>query len=117
MIDENAALYKLEIFVPKSHFPVLTQALWEVDAGHIGNYDRCLSYSPVMSTWRALPGTKPFLGAENEQTEAQELKVEVTIRAEALEETMAAIRAVHPYEEAVVNVLPLLEIYRRSAIS
>lgn len=38
---------KLEIFIPESHLAALQRALREVDAGHIGNYDCCLSYSPV----------------------------------------------------------------------
>ena len=37
----------------------------------------------------------------------EELKVEVTIRREQLHEVMRAIRDVHPYEEPVVNVIPL----------
>ena len=40
---------KLEIFVPASHFSAIQTALAESDAGHIGAYDQCLSYSPVTS--------------------------------------------------------------------
>ena len=36
---------KLEIFVPASHFSAVQTALAESDAGHIGAYDQCLSYS------------------------------------------------------------------------
>ena len=43
------SLYKLEIFVPPEAFAPVRQALFSVDAGHIGNYDRCLSWSPVKS--------------------------------------------------------------------
>ena len=38
---------KLEIFIPDTHLEPLQRALREVDAGHIGNYDCCLSYSSV----------------------------------------------------------------------
>jgi hypothetical protein len=47
---------KLEIFIPESHLPALQEALRSVDAGHIGNYDCCLSCSPVTSFWRPLKG-------------------------------------------------------------
>ena len=40
---------KLEIFVPESHLEAVRQALASVDAGHIGQYDGCLSWSPVTS--------------------------------------------------------------------
>ncbi len=38
-----------------------------------------------------------------------ELKVEVTVKGERLDETIAAVKAVHPYEEPVINVI---ELYR-----
>ena len=100
---------KLEIFIPESHFPMLQKALQDVDAGHIGNYDSCLSYSPVMGCWRPLPGTNPFIGKTNEVSCEPELKVEVTIRSEQLRNTIRAVKAVHPYEEPVINVIPVLE--------
>ena len=59
-------VYKLEIFLPPSHFEALRQALWAVDAGHIGAYDRCLSWSRAESCWRPLEGTDPFLGTPGE---------------------------------------------------
>ena len=34
--------YKLEIFVPEDYFAAVRQALWSVDAGHIGEYDLSL---------------------------------------------------------------------------
>lgn len=102
--------FKLEIFIPESHFRHLQKALQKVDAGHIGNYDSCLSYSRVMGTWRPLAGTSPYIGTENEISEEPELKVEVTVKAEKLEETVAAIKAVHPYEEPVINVIPLFMV-------
>lgn len=101
--------YKLEIHIPEPHFGELREALMSVDAGHIGNYDCCLSYSRVIGTWRPLAGTDPFIGKENEISEEEELKVEVTVIGEKLEETIAAIKAVHPYEEPVINVI---ELYR-----
>ena len=101
--------YKLEIYIPESHFEELRKALQSVDAGHIGNYDCCLSYSRVIGTWRPLSGTDPFIGKENEISEEEELTVEVTVTGERLEETIVAIKAVHPYEEPVINVI---ELYR-----
>lgn len=99
--------FKLEIFIPETHFRQLQTVLQSVDAGHIGNYDCCLSYSHVMGTWRPLEGTHPYLGSTDEISEEPELKVEVTVTAERLDETLRAIKSVHPYEEPVINVIPL----------
>ena len=99
---------KLEIFIPESHLEALREALMSVDAGHIGAYDGCLSYAPVTSCWRPLPGTAPYLGRVGDLCTATELKVEVTCRVADLEKTVAAVKAVHPYEEPVINAIPLL---------
>lgn len=104
------AYCKLEIFIPESHLGVLQQALAEVDAGHIGVYDCCLSYHPVTGCWRPLNGTNPYLGTVGEICTAPELKVEVTCKTECVKQTIAAIKAVHPYEEPVINAIPLYQV-------
>ena len=103
----NTSFLKLEIFIPETYLEALQTALQEVDAGHIGNYDCCLSYSPVTGCWRPLEGTSPYLGSVGEISREPELKVEVTVRAERVDETIAAIKRVHPYEEPVINAIPL----------
>ncbi len=102
---------KLEIFIPATHFEKLQRTLQEVDAGHIGTYDSCLSYSQVLSCWRPLEGTHPYLGIVGEVSTEPELKVEVTCLAEKVDLTVEAVKKVHPYEEPVIQVIPL---YRTS---
>lgn len=102
---------KLEIFIPADHLKPLRRALHQVDAGHIGQYDSCLSYSAVTSCWRPLAGSDPYLGTVGEVSTEPELKVEVTCRRARVDETVEAVKCVHPYEEPVINVIPL---YRTS---
>lgn len=104
---KNFQYCKLEIFIPETHLESLQRVLQAVDAGHIGNYDCCLSYSPVTGCWRPLEGTSPYLGSVGEISAESELKVEVTVCAERVDETIAAVKAVHPYEEPVINAIPL----------
>ncbi|MEA4933515.1 MAG: cytochrome C biogenesis protein [Lawsonibacter sp.] len=103
----EAAVYKLEIFVPERHLDRIFQALWSVDAGHIGKYDRCLSWSRVSSCWRPLEGADPYDGVVGQLFQREEIKVEVCCWAQRLEETLNAVKTAHPYEEPVINVLPL----------
>ena len=99
---------KLEIFIPESHLSVLRSALQSIGAGCLGNYDSCLAYSRVTGSWRPLHGSHPYLGMEGEVSEAEEIKVDVNIQAGDLERTLNAIYEVHPYEEPLVNVIPIL---------
>ena len=88
---------KLEIFIPETHLPALQRALQEVDAGHIGNYDSC-----------PLEGCNPYIGNTGEISKEPEVKVEVTVFTEAIDKTIEAVKKVHPYEEPVINAIPIL---------
>ncbi|MBR1729309.1 MAG: cytochrome C biogenesis protein [Selenomonadaceae bacterium] len=99
--------FKLEIFIPESHLKILQKTLQEVDAGHIGNYDSCIAYSKVIGTWRPLEGTNPYIGRKDQISEEPEIKIEVTIKFAKLDETITAIKKIHPYEEPVINIIPL----------
>ena len=99
---------KFEIFIPETHLPQLRQALRTVGAGQLWNYDSCLAYSRVTGSWRPLEGASPYEGKVGELCEAPELKVELRVDAERAEETLAAIRSVHPYETPEIFVIPLL---------
>ena len=85
---------KLEIFLPPSHLEAVQAALRQADAGHIGRYDNCLSYHPVTSCWRPLEGTHPYLGTPGQVSQE-------------VDQIIAAVKAVHPYEEPVINAIPL----------
>ena len=63
-----------------------------------------------MGTWRPLEGTNPYIGEHGKISEEPELKVEVTIKSVNLKSTIEAIKAIHPYEEPVINAIPLLEV-------
>ncbi len=99
---------KLEIFIPETHLEILQETLTKCDAGHIGKYDSCISYSRVKGTWRPLEGSKPYQGTEGLLSVEDELKVEVTCRIENLDAIIEAVKKIHPYEEPVINAIPLI---------
>lgn len=101
---------KLETFVPESHAEAVLAALWGAGAGRVGDgaYDSCATTSQVTGHWRPLAGSHPFIGREGEFAHEPEIKIEVTVPADLLDASIAALRAAHPYEEPVVYALPLL---------
>jgi hypothetical protein len=105
MVD---SMVKLEIFIPVSHFEQFRDTLRSVGAGAFGNYDSVLSYSQVKGCWRPLEGATPHIGEIGVLCTEDEYKVEVCCRADSLERTVTAIRESHPYEEPVINVIPLM---------
>lgn len=106
----TAEYCKLEIFIPESHLNLLREVLIQCDAGHIGNYDACMSYSHVIGTWRPLKGTKPYIGSEGTISEEPEIKAEVTCKVSILDEVIESVKKIHPYEEPVINAIPLMRV-------
>ncbi|MBR0151902.1 MAG: divalent cation tolerance protein CutA [Synergistaceae bacterium] len=99
---------KLEIFIPESHLRVLQETLRACGAGHIGKYDSCMSYSRVKGTWRPLEGSSPYSGVQGVISEDEEIKAEVTCRIDDADSVIEAVKKIHPYEEPVINAIPLL---------
>ena len=66
-----------------------------------------MSVSPVTGYWRPLDGCNPYIGTNGEISCEPELKVEVTVSTENVDKTIEAVKTVHPYEEPVINVIPL----------
>lgn len=106
----NADHIKLETYIPEDYLRQLQDVFREIGAGKIGCYDSCLSYSRVAGTWRPLEGANPYNGEVGEISVGEEIKVEVVIDADRAAETVAAVRRIHPYEEPVINLIPLLPL-------
>lgn len=98
---------KLEIFVPQEYALKLRDELAKIGVGQIGNYDHCVAISPVQGYYRPLPGADPFDGEVGQISEVREYKLEVNCKRELVNEAIKVIRGVHPYEEPLVNVIPL----------
>ena len=98
---------KLEIFVPKEYSLKIRDALAEIGVGRVGNYDHCLAIYPVQGYYRPLPGAEPFEGKIEKISETVEYKIEVNCKRELVNEAIKVIRKIHPYEEPLVNVIPL----------
>ncbi|BBE30057.1 cytochrome c biogenesis protein [Tepiditoga spiralis] len=103
-------IYKIEVFIPEKFLNELRIAMNNTGACKYGNYDNCISYSKVKSMWRPLEGTNPYLGEIGKLCFADEIKVEAICKGEFLKDTVKAIKQVHPYEEPVINIIPLYEI-------
>lgn len=98
---------KLEIFVPQDHAMQLADALSEIGVGVIGNYDHCVALTPVRGFFRPMKGANPFEGKVGEINEAAEYKLEVNCKRELVNDALKVIQRVHPYEQPLVNVIPL----------
>jgi len=101
-------LVKIVVFVPVTHADSVRKALADSGAGHIGNYDSCSFSSRGTGRFRGLEGTKPFIGNPGKIETVEEERIEVICPSSKLENVLAAVKKVHPYEEPAIDVYPLL---------
>ena len=104
---EDFADVKLEIFTPREYASKIQDTLARVGAGIIGNYDHCTAVTPVRGYFRPMEGANPFDGEVGKISEVAEYKLEVNCRRELVKDAIRAIKSIHPYEEPLINVIPL----------
>jgi hypothetical protein len=100
--------YKIEIFTPLGAVDKILAAIAKAGAGRIDRYDHNASTMNVTGYWRPLQGAKPYLGKEGEISSEPEIKIEVNCKHEHIQEVLQAIYENHPYEQPVINILPLV---------
>jgi hypothetical protein len=100
--------YKIEVFIPEEFVSVLLETVAKAGAGIIGNYDHCASVTQVRGYWRPLEGAQPYDGTIGKISEGSECKVEVNCPHAAVAGVINAIREIHPYEEPLINIVPLV---------
>ena len=94
---------KAVVFVPKSHEMLLRNAIFEVGAGQIGDYDCCSFSSTGIGTFRASDACKPYVGKPDVLHCEEEIRMEIILQPHLKNKVLKAIYAVHPYEEPAID--------------
>jgi hypothetical protein len=103
-------LVKLVVFVPEEDADNVRNALGEAGAGKIGEYSFC-SYS-IKGVGRFKPSDRanPHIGTVGKMEEVSEERIEVACEREQAAEIIKVIKEVHPYEEVVIDIYPMLSL-------
>ena len=100
---------KLTVFVPPSHHDQVAQALFAAGAGRIGEYSHCSFAAAGQGGYLTPAGGKPFAGEPGQRHTEQELRLETVLPKAAAGRVIAALLAVHPYEEPAYDLYPLMQ--------
>ena len=95
---------KLVTFVPAEHVPAVSAALFEAGAGVIGDYTGCSFRTGGTGTFTPGPGAHPAYGDASGPNEVSEVRLELVVAGERVEEAVRALLASHPYEEPAFDV-------------
>ncbi len=99
---------KIEIYVPIDFVVSLRDALNKIGACRVGNYDNCVSVTQVSGYWRPLEGADPYNGTVGEISHGQECKMEVRCKRDYIADAIHTIKGLHPYEEPLYNIIPII---------
>ncbi len=95
------AWYKVAVFVPTSQAEELARAMWEAGGGKIGGSDLASFTHPAEGTFRA----KSTPGVRSQMQTVAGTQLEVVARQQDLDDVLAAVRRVHPYETPACDVI------------
>jgi len=98
---------KIVVTVPESHTDIVREAMGKAGAGDIGNYSSCSFSSKGIGRFKPKKGAHPAIGKVGELELVEEERIEVTCHRDVLNDVIAAIKRVHPYEEISLDIYPL----------
>ena len=107
LLPKSGTLKKLITFVPQGQVEQVRSALFEAGAGHIGKYSECSFSSSGEGTFKAGPGTSPFVGTEGVRHTEHEVKLELIYPVYLESILLSVLKKTHPYEEVAYDLITL----------
>jgi dinuclear metal center YbgI/SA1388 family protein len=105
--DPVDPLDKIVVFAPVDAADAVRDALTGAGAGALGDYDSCTFSTPGQGRFRPLEGASPAIGSVGRTEVVDEVRIEAVCARPLRAAAVAAMRAVHPYEEPAYDVVEL----------
>ena len=83
-------------------------ALYGTWMGAIGNY-HCITAMKCLGTFNPNDNANSYIGEKNNLEFVEEKKLEVIYEGKMIKKVISSLRKVHPYEESVIDIIPLIE--------
>jgi hypothetical protein len=101
------ANYKIVVFVPLDYADKVREAIGEEGGGKLGKYSFCSFSTRGIGRFKPDEGAKPHIGTVGKFEQVDEEKIEITCDEKVMDNVVAAIKRVHPYEEIAMDIWPL----------
>lgn len=108
LLPKENTLLKLGVFIPKSHFNQVQEALFLAGAGQIGNYRDCGFSFEGLGTFTPTQGANPYSGELGKKSEETETRLEVVVPTYLKNQVLNAMFQAHPYEEVAYDLTQLV---------
>ncbi len=107
LAPKTGLLSKLQTYVPHDRAAELRDALFEVGAGHIGNYSECSFNTQGTGTFKGNDQSNAYVGEKNVTHAEPETKIEVIFPTRLSSKVLKALFNTHPYEEVAYELIPI----------
>ena len=108
LTPKNNALLKFVTTVPHSHAESVRNAMFNAGAGCIGAYESCSYNLEGQGTFKAKENATPHVGEIGKLHFEPEVRIETVVPVMRKNEVIRALIAVHPYEEPVFDLYPIV---------
>ena len=98
------SLAKIVVFVPEGHIEHVMHAMTQEGAGVIGEYSSCSFGIKGRGSFRGSTTSNPFIGKQRNLEFVEETRLEMITPRANVARVIAAMKAVHPYEEVAYDV-------------
>lgn len=107
LVPQKESMFKIVFFTPSTHALDVRKAAFQAGAGKLGNYDSCGFTVEGRGTFRALEGSKPFVGDINVLHNETEVRQEFLVSKHQLSHVLNEILNAHPYEQPAYDIIKL----------
>ncbi|AMB94703.1 Nif3-like dinuclear metal center hexameric protein [Aerococcus sanguinicola] len=102
--DKN---YRIKVYLPKENLADYQAAIFGAGYAQVGNYDQVSFTSKGQGHFRPLDQANPSIGSVQEETAVDEVVFSFLVSQSELSAALDLARDLHPYEEAVIDVVSL----------
>ncbi len=101
-------MYKLTVFIPDDALDKVKSALFSAGAGTIGHYQQCCWQVQGSGQFKPMAGSNPHIGTQDSLEEVTEWRVEMVVKSDVINDVIAALKQVQPYETPAYDVIAVL---------
>lgn len=95
--------------VPMESTDAVRKALGKAGAGIWGEYSFCSFSVSGKGRFKPSGNANPYIGEANKLEVVEEEQISVNCDIKVAKQVIAALRAAHPYEEPLIDIVPLID--------
>ena len=113
LLPQKGHLRKLTTYVPENSVTKIREALFDVGAGHIGNYSHCSFNLRGEGTYLGNEQSDPSIGEKGNLETVGENFISVIFERHLEPKILKTLHATHPYEEVAYDIVSLENVHDR----